>query len=316
MIEAQRICVLGGSGFVGRHVVPRLLRDGHSIKLLTRDLRNIVQPALLPANAVVQTDPHDPDMLEREIAGSDVVINLVGILNERGYRGNEFQKVHEELPRQLARICRAQGVKHVLHMSAVGAQAGMAPSFYLRSKGAGNNAIMVELGNVVPWTIFQPSVIYGPDDSFINRFGTLLRRVPMVFPLACPNARFAPVYVEDIAEAFAQSVMNPRVFNKRLELCGPDIYNLRQVVEFVAKQQQIHNRIIGLPDSLSRMQANVMEFIPGKPFSRDNYQSMQIDSVCHPDGRNCLGFSALGIEPQHMESVVPTYLKPATQNSG
>ncbi len=315
-MEAQRICILGGRGFVGRHLIPRLLRDGHDIRVVTRDMRGGARLPLLPDETVVQANPHDLEELAKVLEHADVVINLTGILNERGHNGRQFQQVHEELPRQMARICRAQGVKHVLHMSAVGAQAGMAPSFYLRSKGAGNNAIMVELGNVVPWTIFQPSVIFGPDDSFINRFAVLLRRVPGFFPLACPESRYAPVYVEDVAEAIARAVGNPRVFNKRLELCGPDVYTLRQVVEFTRDQLGIQRRIVGLSDGLSRLQASLMEFIPGKPFSRDNYQSTRIDSICQPDGRNCLGFEVFDMQPQRMAAVVPTYLKANAQDSG
>lgn len=316
MAEARRISILGGSGFVGRHLVPRLLRDGHQLHLLTRNTRSLADTALLPGEAIVQVDPHDPEALARALEGAEIVINLVGILNERGHRGQEFQKVHEELPRQMARICRAQGVQQVLHMSAVGAQAGMSPSFYLRTKGAGNNAIMVELGNVVPWTIFQPSVIFGPDDSFINRFATLMRRIPGPFPLACPQAKFAPVYVEDVVEAFALCVGNEQVHNKRLELCGPEIVTLREVVEFAAQQAGLNKMIVNLPDSLSKLQANIMEYVPGKPFSRDNYQSTRIDSVCHPDGRNCLGFEALGIRPRSMREAVPTYFKPIGQDDG
>ncbi len=316
MVKAQRIAILGGSGFLGSHLIPRLLSDGHHIKLLTRDQGKMHVPDILPAGDIVQGDPHDLTVLEPFISGHSVVINLVGILNERGRRGREFQQVHEELPRQMARICRRHQVRHVVHMSALGAQAGMSPSFYLRSKGAGNNAIMVELGNAVPWTIFQPSVIFGPDDKFVNRFAMLLKRVPGVFPLACPEAQFAPVFVEDVVEACARVVANERFFNKRIELCGPDVYSLRQIVEFVARQAGIDKRIFGLPDYMARMQASVMELLPGKPFSRDNYQSAQVASVCNPNDRQCLRFSALDIQPQKMTDVVPTYLDSATQSSG
>src|SRR5690606_4508306 len=126
-------------------------------------------------------------------------------------------------------------------------------------------------------TSFRPSVIFGPGDSFFNRFARLLKRVPLVFPLACPNARFAPVYVGDVAEAFARALKDPQLYGRRLALCGPREYTLQQLVAYTAECLGLRRLILPLPDFLSRIQAAIFDFVPGKPFSTDNYRSTLVD---------------------------------------
>lgn len=310
----KKVVLLGGTGFVGRALCERLQAEGYRLRVLTRSAK--AHAGMYPSEAagptleLVEGDVTSFDFLCEQFAGCDVAINLIGILNERGHGGREFQALHAELPRTFARACRQSRVGRVLHMSALGAQAGSAPSRYLRSKGEGANALQVELGSKIPWTIFCPSVIFGPGDSFTNRFAKLLRFMPGFFPLACPNARFAPAFIGDVVEAFACAIDRSDTHGRRYQLCGPNEYSLREVVDYLAVISERRRRIIGLSDRLSRMQATMMEFIPGKPLSRDNYMSLQMDSTCDADNGEP-GFTALGIAPESMEKIVPTYLSPS-----
>lgn len=303
-MTARHICVLGGSGFVGRHLLARLRLDGHRLKILTRGERTRARLFRQISAEAVVTDVHDAAALQREFAGCDTVINLIGILNERGHDGREFHRVHAAMPGTIAQAARAAGVQRVLHMSALGA-APDAPSLYLKTKNAGAEALTRILGDAVPWTIFMPSVIFGPGDGLTGRFAFLLKFSPFVFPLACPRARFAPVYVSDVVEAFARSVEDTRSHGQHYELCGPDIFTLQEIVEFTAHVAGLRRKIIPLPDALARLQAGIMEYLPGKPFSRDNYLSAKKDSVC---GGNRPGLTAFGIEPTPMNQAVPSYL--------
>lgn len=305
MAKQHSICVLGGSGFVGRHLVTRLVRDGHRVKVLTRYRAGNREMWILPTLDMVEADIHEPEHLERAFEDCDTVINLVGILNEKGHDGRGFEQAHTRLPEQVARICRQTSVRRVLHMSALGADADNAPSHYQRTKGAGENAIKRELAEDIPWTIFRPSVIFGPGDSFINRFAGLLKLMPGLFPLASPRARFAPVYVDNVVEAFLRSLDDHDTFGKTYELCGPNVYTLKEIVRYAARASGHRRLIVGLPAPLSRLQATVMEYVPGKPFSLDNYRSTKVDNVC---GNTLPGLPALGIHATPMEAVVPVYL--------
>lgn len=304
----HHIAILGGTGFVGRALCRRLSNDGHRLRVVTR---NAAPHSDMSRQVELREgDPHDRGFLAEALTDCDVAINLIGILNERGHSGREFRAVHTELPRTLGRACRDAGIERVLHMSALGARAGSAPSRYLRSKGEGANALQVELGGRIPWTMFEPSVIFGPGDDFTNRFATLLRFMPGVFPLACAETRFAPVYVEDVAEAFARSLDEPASHNHRYQICGPREYSLREIVEYLGRTSGHPRRVLGLSDTLAKLQANILEYVPGKPFSRDNYLSMQIDSVCESANGSGFDLAALGITPTPMERIVPGYLQP------
>lgn len=307
----HHISILGGTGFVGRALCQRLRADGHRLTLLVRDAEANDDLAQGKQVRVVEGDPENFEFMVEQLSGCDVAINLIGILNERGYSGREFRALHAELPRSFARACRQAGVARVLHMSALGAQAGSAPSRYLRSKGEGANALQLELGAHVAWTIFCPSVIFGPGDSFTNRFAGLLKMMPGFFPLACPDARFAPVYIGDVVAAFATAIDHAPSNAMRYQLCGPNEYSLREIVDYLGQVSGRPRRILGLSDRMARMQAAIMEYLPGKPFSRDNYLSLQIDSTCSAhDGEP--GFAALGITPVAMEQIVPAYLAPGS----
>jgi uncharacterized protein YbjT (DUF2867 family) len=298
----RHICILGGTGFVGRRLAAHLVGAGHRVRIPTRHLARHRDLTVLPTAQVVEGDVYDPAFLRRTFEAVDAVVNLIGILNERGYSGRGFARVHAGLPLKVVDACQQAGVGRLLHMSALNA-APDAPSHYLRTKAQGEEAVHRAAGPEFHVTSFQPSVIFGARDSFTNRFANLLKLAP-VFPLACPEARFQPVYVEDVARAFAGALDNHKTFGKRYALCGPKVYTLREIVEYLARTLGLRRGIIGLNDKLSWLQAATLQFVPGKPFTLDNYRSLQVDSVCQE------GFpTVFGIAPTPLESVVPTYLR-------
>ncbi len=302
-MASLKICILGGSGFVGRHLARRLVALGHRVRVITRRRERHKRFLLvLPTLELVEGDVHNPSVLRRQVEGMDAVINLVGILNESGRSGRGFERVHVELPRKVVNICREMHVRRLLHMSALHASED-GPSHYLRTKARGEEVVHSVATNEFRVTSFRPSVIFGPEDSFINRFAALLRISPLFFPLACPNARFQPVYVGDVVEAFARALNDHHTFGGRYDLCGPRVYRLREIVDYVASLLGLRRRIVGLGDGLSKLQAACLEFVPGKPFSLDNYRSLQIESVCAG-----VSWPVFGIEPQALEALVPGYL--------
>ena len=305
-MQIRTIGILGGTGFVGRTLANRLARDGYRLRVLTRrrdsHKDNLI---LLPDLDLVETNIHDPEQLKTALAGCDAVINLVGILNERGRKGAGFRAVHVQLARNLMAACQANGIRRVLQMSALNADAANGPSHYLRTKGEAEDLLHGAKDLLV--TSYRPSVIFGPADSFFNRFANLLRFAPLL-PLACARARFAPVFVEDVAEAFAYTLRNPDYHGKRLQLCGPNIYTLEQLLRYTASCAGLRRIIVPLPDMLARIQAALLDFWPlgafmEKPFSTDNYLSAKVDSTCV-----CNDLELLGIRPTALEAVVPSYL--------
>ena len=303
----ETICVLGGTGFVGQHLVNRLTQHGYKVRVLTRRRERHRSLIVNPNVTLIEADIYDRDSLVRNFSGVDAIINLVGILNESGKKGEGFQRVHVELPRNVVATALASGVGRLLHMSALNADAKETNSLYLKSKGEGEDLLHAATREGLVVTSFRPSVIFGPGDSFFNRFATLLNIAPLLFPLACPNSRFAPVCVTDVTEAICRS-LDIATGGERLDLCGPDVLTLMQVVEYTRDQLGKHGHIMGLGDGLSRLQARLLGFMPGKPFSMDNYYSLQKDSVC---SNNAL--PSLGITPTPIAAVVPTYL--AGQNA-
>jgi NADH dehydrogenase len=237
------------------------------------------------------------------LGGCTTVINLVGILNEQGHDGSGFASVHVDLVEKLAHACEDVGVERLIHVSALKANAERGPSHYLRTKGRAEELIRRLCGDDIKFTIFRPSVIFGPDDSFINRFAALLRRLPLL-PVPQLGARFAPVYVEDVAAAIVKALEDSSTHNQTYELCGPDIYTLGEVLQFILRQLEIRRWVLPMPLLLARVQAWIADYlIPGKPFSLDNLRSLSVASVCSENG-----FAALGIEPTPMHAIVPSYL--------
>lgn len=296
-MKRQRIVILGGTGFVGSHLVPRLHADGHTIIVLSRNREQHRDLAVLPRASIVTVDVYDPDALRKQLAGADVCINLVGILNERGNDGSGFRKAHVELTQIAVAACEASGVARYVQMSAL--RAGEGESFYLKTRGEAE--VRVKASRLA-WTMFRPSVIFGPGDGLFFRFASLLRIAP-VLPLARASAKFAPVYVGDVAEAFARAIAHPHTASHVYELFGPQTIALGELVRWTATIIGKRRWIIALPDALGAVQARVGEWLPGKPISRDNFRSLKIDSVGANDG-----LAALGIVATPMDVIVPRML--------
>jgi uncharacterized protein YbjT (DUF2867 family) len=294
------VCVLGGTGFVGTELVTHLARDGHWIRVPTRTSADNDPLRVLETVQLIKTNVHDPRALARLFAGVDAVINLIGILNEHGRM--TFKSVHVALAEKVVTAARTAGVKRLLHMSSLAADARAAPSKYLRSKGEAEARVRAS-APALAWTIFRPSVIFGPGDSLTNRFAGLLRLSGGFLPLARAEARFAPVSVEDVVEAFRKALTDRTAIGQTYELCGPEVLTLEQIVRITAAVAGLRCSIVRLPDFVAWAQAAVMNLLPGKPFSLDNYKSLTIDSVCSEDG--C---ARLGIRPQPMLALLPSYL--------
>ncbi len=300
----MNICVLGGTGFVGTELVARLALDGHWVRVPTRNLARAERLRVLETIELRVADVHAPSALSQLFTDCDAVINLVGILNQR--RAASFQAVHAELPAKIIAAARGAGVRQVLHMSALGADE-RAPSQYLRTKAAGEAQLRAAAPSAAQTqpavTIFRPSVIFGAGDSLTNRFARLLRLTAGLLPLARARARFAPIHVADVAEAFRRALGVRASFGQTYQLCGPEVMTLREIVRASARVARLPCHIVPLPDVAARIQGLVMGLLPGKPFSLDNFRSLTVDCVCQEDG--C---ARLGIHPQHMLAVLPTYL--------
>lgn len=301
------VCVLGGTGFVGTELVTRLAGDGHRVRVITRNPARAQHLRVLPTVEVRVANVHAPGKLSQAFEGMDAVVNLVGILNERGRSGAGFREAHAELARKVVEAARSRRVPRLLHMSSLGADAERGPSHYLRSKGEAERRVR-EAGNALDYAIFRPSVVFGPRDSLTNRFAALLRLSGGFLPLARARTRFAPVYVGDVALAFAHALVGSAPARRAFELCGPEVMTLEEIVRRTAHHARLPCRIVRLPDPLARLQAFVMDFVPGKPFSTDNFRSLTQDSLCTDDG-----FASLGIEPTPMGVVLPEYLGPTTE---
>ncbi len=297
------VLVLGGSGFVGRHLVAGLVGDDYPAVVPTRRREDARHLILLPTVDVVNADIHDPPTLARLAKGASAIVNLVGILNEAGRA--TFARAHVELAAKVIAACRAAGVRRLLHMSALNADPA-GPSRYLRSKG---EAEALVIGSGLEWTIFEPSVIFGREDRFLNLFASLMRHLPLM-ALARARTRFQPVYVRDVAQAFVHALGDDATIGRRYPLCGPDIYTLRELVGFVGKLTGYERPILELGDAAGRLQARLLELLPGTPMSRDNLASMAVDSVC-----DCAFPPLFGVTPASLATIAPTYLGPAAEHS-
>ena len=293
-MKADKVLVLGGSGFIGRHLVAQLARREIKVTVPSRRRERAKHLIVLPTVDVVEANVGDPAVLERLARAQDAVVNLVGILH------GDFERAHAELPQAIVAACRAAGVRRLLHMSALGADV-QGPSEYQRSKARGEQA--VREAKDLDVTVFRPSVAFGPEDRFLNRFAAMARFMP-VLAVPCPQARFQPVYVGDVARAMAAALDDNASHAKVYELGGPHEYTLKQLVELVCRLTERRRLVIGLPDWASRMQAFVLEKLPGRLLTRDNYRSMQVPNTTRAP-------FPFGIVPQALEAVAPAYLLPS-----
>jgi NADH dehydrogenase len=305
-VKHENILVVGGSGFVGRHLVAALAARGALVTVPTRRRERAKHLILLPTVDVVEVERLDAHALARLAEGRDTVINLAGVLHSPRARpgqqgpnhyGPAFAQTHVELAQAVVAACRQAGVKRLLHMSALGAGAG-APSEYLRSKGIGEQAVLAAEDLEV--TVFRPSVIFGPEDGFLNLFARLATFF-WVLAVGSPGARFQPVYVGDVVRAMLAALDDRDSSGKRYDLCGPREYTLQQLVELVCAMTHRRRLVLGLPKGLSYLQAWVLEMLPMQLLTRDNYHSMQVPSVC-----DCA--FPFGLQPVLLEAMAPSWL--------
>ena len=301
------VCVLGGTGFVGSELVVRLAALRHRVRVITRRAENARHLMVLPTVEIVAGDSYETEFLSRQFSGMDVVVNLVGILNERGHNGAGFRRAHVGLAETVVAVARRERVARLLHMSALGADAQDGPSYYLRTKGVAERVVIAARADL-DFTIFRPSVIFGPGDAFINRFANLLRLARGVMPLPGARVRFAPVFVGDVVEAFCRALRGGATSQQTYELCGPQIFTLEEIIRFIGSVIEVRPWILPVPGPIAALQARLMDYLPGKPFSTDNWKSLQRDSVCQENG--C---ARLAIEPTPLLASVPLYLNDASR---
>lgn len=308
-MKIKDVLVVGGSGFIGHHLCNELVSRSIKVTVPARRRERAKDLILLPTVDVVEADVNAPGVLERLMRDKQAVINLVGVLHGRAGRadqrgpnnyGPDFARAHVELPQAIVSACRATGVRRLVHVSSLGASP-QAPSQYLRSKGIGEQVVFA--AEDLDVTVFRPSVVFGPEDKFLNRFAKLSRFFP-VLAVPCPDARFQPVYVRDVARAIAISLDDMVSHGWRYELGGPRQYSLKELVELVCRITRRSRWVLGISSPrLARLQAWVLEKLPGELMSRDNLDSMKVPNVTSAP-------FPFGIEPQALEAVAPSYLPP------
>jgi NADH dehydrogenase len=300
----ESILVIGGSGFIGSHIVAQLAATGRRVIVPTRRHHRARHLTVLPTVQLVEADVYDPLVLDRLMQHADAVINLVGVLHSSGGTpwGPAFERAHVELPRRLVAACQRQGLKRFLHMSALGADEH-GPSMYQRSKAAGEK-IMVEARGL-ELTSFRPSVVFGPEDNFLNMFAQLQSVLP-VLALGGVQTKFQPVFVGDVAQAFVQALDNVEAIGQTYELVGPTVYSMKELLHLAGVYSGHPRPVIELPDVLARIQAFLLEHMPGGPImSRDNLDSMKVDNVA-------TGYLSTppAWQATPLEAVAPRYLAP------
>ena len=278
----MNITIFGGGGFIGRHLAAELARRGHALSLPVRNREGVKDSLiLLPQADVYAYDPNSMTKIKKRLAGSDAVVNLVGILNENSR--NLYDRVHGEFVRMMMEGCAKNQVPRVVQISAIGASPG-APSAYLRSKAKGEQ--LVKANDAVSYAIIRPSVVFGEGDSFINRFAPLLRHFPAL-PVPMAAAQFQPIYVGDLVTMIANVLEDDAYRSKTLHAGGPEVLTLEDILRRIAQAMGRTPRLLPLGRGLSYALAAVAEKMPFvELITRDNCNSMTIPSVCPKDSRN------------------------------
>ncbi len=306
-MNKPRVALFGGSGFVGTVLANQLVRGGFGLRIFTRDREHARELWLLPDTDVVVLDVADEERVAHALVGCGAAINLIGILNERRDDGADFRRAHVETVQHLIKACKQARVPHLLHMSALKAGTS-APSHYLRSKGEAEKILQTESGRQLHSTVIRPSVIFGRHDDFLNRFAALLRLAP-VLPLTGAEALLQPVYVGDVVAAIlALLSRSTSAVHSVVEVGGPTVMSLREIVAYVAQLSGHSALILPLSGKLATLLAWCMEWVPGKPLTRDNLRSLSVASICEAEN----GLLTLGIRPTPMQEIAPAYLSART----
>jgi len=301
MATRRVAAVFGGSGFVGRYVVKRLAQQGYIVRVAVRDPEAAL--FLKPMGAVGQIVPlfasvSNEGTVRRAIEGADVVVNAVGILSEGG--SATFQAIHTEGAGRIARIAAASAVGRLVQISAIGADAG-SPSKYGTSKANAEQAVLSAFPSAA---VLRPSLVFGPEDKFFNRFAEIARLSP-IMPVICGETRMQPVYVCDVADAVMAALASQAASGKTYELGGPRVWTFREILGYILKQTKRNRRLVDIPPGVARFQASIMQYVPGKPLTPDQLLMLERDNVV-ADG--ALGLGDLGITPTPVELIVPAYL--------
>ena len=301
-MRSRRTAVLGGSGFIGRYVVKRLATRGEVIAVgcrnaeaakFLRPMGDVGQIALL--NVAID----DEVLLPAFLAGNGALVNCVGILRESA--SQTFERVHHIGPARLARFARDAAVERFVHISAIGADP-RSTSAYARTKAAGEQAVRDAFPTV---TILRPSVVFGPEDQFFNRFATMATISPVLPLIGGGETRFQPVYVGDVADAVVKCLDDPATAGRTYELGGPKIYTLRQILELLLTEIRRRRGFIDLPFGLVAFQAKLMSILPNPPLTPDQVELLKRDNVV---SSGAMTLSSLDIAPTAVEAILPTYL--------
>lgn len=293
--------VFGGSGFIGRYVVKRLAHQGYVVRVAVRDPEAAL--FLKPMGSVGQVVPlyasiANEGTVHRAVAGAEVVINLVGALTES--RAASFQAVHTEGSERIARIAAANGVSRLIQISAIGADPN-SPSRYASTKGKAEQAVLAAFPTA---TIMRPSLVFGLEDKFFNRFAAIARLSPFM-PVICGGTTMQPVYVCDVADAVMAALAAPATQGKIYELGGPRVWTFREILAFILKQTRRDKRLVDIPMGVARFQASILQHVPGKPLTPDQLLMLERDNVVSPGAE---GLADLGVTPTPVELIVPAYL--------
>lgn len=295
MNKFSKVVILGGTGFIGAQLATKLSPKSEKIVIPTRNIESNSGLKLIPNLKIVKTDIKDERSINQLFKDADLIINTVGILNELD-EDNSFDKIHYQITKKISHCIKKNNIKRYLHISSLNADPKSIGK-YLKSKGQAEDFLISETSSFCKLTIFRPSIVFGESDSFFNKFATLLKFLP-IFPLACPNAKFMPVYVEDLTDFMISTINNVDSYGKKIDVTGPNEYTFRELINQTLRALKIKRIIIPLNNFLSQVQARVFEKLPGKLFTMDNYQSLQIDS-CSDKGFK--GSSSI-------EDIIPRYL--------
>jgi NADH dehydrogenase len=323
-LQNRVVTIFGGSGFIGRHLVTRLARTGAAIRIAVRDVEAANYLKVLGDTGQVvpwPVDVGDPAQVASALKGATDAVNLVGILYESGK--HTFRRVHVDGAANVASAAKAAGVKRLVHLSAIGAEAN-SEARYARTKAAGEAAVRQAFPGA---TILRPSVVFGPEDNFFNMFAGLARLTPVLPVFGCPvlpkvrlfpeggflsvdlygagGTRFQPVYAGDVADAIVKALADPACAGKTYELGGPVVYSFKELMDLLLAETGRKRFLMPLPFALAAVQAWFLEKMPKPLLTRDQVELMKRDNVVSP---GALGFAALGIKPKSAEAILPTYL--------
>jgi nucleoside-diphosphate-sugar epimerase len=314
-MKKKVIGLFGGSGFVGQSLAFRLARQGYLVRIFTRRRKDVQHLWMNSSLEIVEVNLADTTNLSRAISGCTSIVNLIGILNEKKDNGKEFLNVHVQILENILFASNAEKISHFLQISALNANVN-GNSFYLKSKGFAENLLKDHFNKhfgtpkAFPEkiTIIKPSVVFGAKDAFTNKFASLVRYMPLFFPLAKGNVNFQPVYIEDLTSLIIRCMEKPDKGVSTIHVGGPEIYTLEEIVILVAKVTGHKTRVLALSNFFSWLQANIFEYLPGKPFSRDNFRSLSKDSVCPKEP--IIQGERVETQTTSIKAILPIYLRP------